>query len=203
MSSHPAKPTRSTIEQYLLLEASAQTRHEYRDGQIIAMAGGSPEHSLIIANIIRELGNRLKGSTCRVYDSNLRIRVPRTPLYTYPDATVICGEIQFDPHDAKRTTAANPRVIIEVLSASTEADDRGEKFRRYLSLESLQEYVLVSQVRPWVETFTRLPDGARRFATASGLDANVTLSTLQLHLPLSEIYANLQLPPDDEQPASS
>src|SRR5438105_5763209 len=133
------EPRRFTIDEYLRLEASAKQRHEYRNGQIIAMAGGSPEHSLIIANVIRELGNHLKGKPCRVYDSNLRVRIPRTPLYTYPDVSVICGETQVDPQDPGRTTATNPRLIVEVLSSSTEADDRGEKFRRYRSLESLDE----------------------------------------------------------------
>lgn len=199
MESPPLKPVRFTIDEYLRLEAAAKQRHEYRDGRIIAMAGGSPEHSLVIANIIREVGNRLKGKPCRVYDSNLRVRIPRTPLYTYPDVSVICGETHFDPQDANRTTATNPRLIVEVLSNSTEADDRGDKFRRYLSLESLEEYVLVSQVRPWVETFTRQDDGSWRFATASGLEAQVKLSSVQAEVPLSEIYAGIQFPPEEEQ----
>src|SRR5437588_41016 len=114
MESPPLKPAGFTINEYLRLEAEAKQRHEYRDGR-----------------------------PCRVYDSTLRVRIPRTPLYTYPDVSVICGETQFDPQDANRTTATNPRLIVEVLSNSTEADDRGEKFRRYLSLESLEEYVLV------------------------------------------------------------
>src|ERR1700689_2449949 len=98
------KPARFTIAEYLHLEAAAKQRHEYRAGRIIAMAGGSPDNSLIIANIIGELRNSLKGKPCRVYDSNLRVRVPRTPLYTYPDASVICGETQFDTQDVTRMT---------------------------------------------------------------------------------------------------
>jgi Uma2 family endonuclease len=199
MEPHSAPPDRFTIDQYVRLEAGAKQRHEYRDGRIIAKAGGSPEHSLIIANIIGELGNHLKGKPCRVYDSNLRVRVPRTPLYTYPDVSVVCGEIQFDPEDAGRTTATNPRLIVEVLSAATEADYRGEKFRRYLSLASLDEYVLVSQVRPLVETFTRQGDGSWRFATASGLEGRVTLISVEAQLPLSEIYTGVQFPPEDER----
>ncbi len=200
MESRSIKPGRFTIEEYLRLEVEAKQRHEYRDGRIIDMAGGSPEHSLIIANVIGEMRNQLKGKPCRVYDSNLRIRVPRTPLYTYPDVSVICGEMQFDPEDAGRTTATNPRLIVEVLSAATEADDRGEKFRRYLSLASLEEYVLVSQVRPRVETFTRQSDGSWRFATASGLEGRVPLTSVEAQLPLSEIYTGVQFPPEDERP---
>jgi Uma2 family endonuclease len=199
MQTHSLNPARFTIEDYLRLEASAKERHEYRNGRIIDMAGGSPEHSLIIANIIRELGNGLKGKPCRVYDSNLRVRIPRTPLYTYPDVSVICGETEYDPQDTGRTTATNPRVIVEVLSSSTEADDRGEKFRRYLSLDSLQEYVIVSQALPWVETFTRQGDGTWRFATASGPHGRVKLDTIEAEVPLSEIYAGITFPPDEEQ----
>jgi Uma2 family endonuclease len=199
MASQSPTPARFTVTEYLQLEAGAKVRHEFRDGEIVAMAGGSPEHSLIIANIIRELGNRLKGKPCRVYDSNLRVRIPRTPLYTYPDVSVICGETQVDPQDPGRTTATNPRLIVEVLSNSTEADDRGEKFRRYLSLESLEEYVLVSQVRARVETFTRQGDGSWRFATAAELESRAVFSSLQVELPLSEIYAGVQFPPEEPQ----
>jgi Uma2 family endonuclease len=131
-----------------------------------------------------------------VYDSNLRVRIPRTPLYTYPDVSVICGPVQFDPQDPNRTTATNPRLIIEVFSNSTEADDRGEKFRRYLSLESLQEYVLVSQVRPWVETFTRQGDGSWRFATAAGPEGTVKLDSLEVEVPISEVYVGVEFPPE-------
>lgn len=187
-----------TIEEYLLLEANAQERHEYRDGEIIPIQGGTPEHSLIIANILGELGNTLKGKPCRVYDANLRIRTPRPSLYTYPDACVICGDTQYDEKDQNRTTVTNPRVIIQVLSKTSESDDRGERFRRFRSLESLEEYVLVSQTRPWIESFLRQSDGSWRFATASGLDAQVELRSLQVKLPLSEIYAGIKFPPEEQ-----
>jgi Uma2 family endonuclease len=199
METDPLKPVRFTIADYLRLEATASERHEYRNGRIVAMAGGSPEHSLIIANIIRELGNGLKGKPCRVYESNLRVRIPRTPLYTYPDASVICGDTEFDPQDPQRRTATNPRVIVEVLSPTTEADDRGDKFRRYLTLESMQEYVLVSQSVPWINTFNRLGDGTWRFATFSGLDGRLRLSSVDVEIPLSEIYSGIEFPPAEDQ----
>lgn len=194
----PDKPARYTVEEYLRTETGAAQRHEYRDGQIIAMAGGTPEHSLLIANLIRELGNRLKGKPCRVYDSNLRIRIPQTPLCTYPDASVICGALEFDAQDSNRTTAINPTLIAEVLSVSTEADDRGEKFRRCLSLESLQEYVLVSQQRPWVETFFRQGDGSWRFSTVSGLEAAAHFASLQIQIPISDLYSGIEFQPEIE-----
>lgn len=194
------KPTaRFTVSEYLRLETSAKERHEYRDGRIVAMAGGSPNHSLIIANIIGELRNQLKGKPCRVYDSNLRVRIPRTPLYTYPDVSVICGETQFDPHDEGQTTATNPRVLVEVTSESSEADDRGDKFRRYLTLESLEEYVLVSQRQALVETFLRQRDGTWRFATFSGVEKSARLDSIEAIIALSEVYAGVQFPPEDEQ----
>jgi Uma2 family endonuclease len=199
METDPLKPVRFTIADYLRLEATANQRHEYRNGQIVAMAGGSPEHSLIIANIIGELRNGLKGKPCRVYESNLRVRIPRTPLYTYPDASVICGDTEFDPQDTDRRTATNPRLIVEVLSPTTEADDRGDKFRRYLTLESMQEYVLVSQSVPWINTFSRQDDDTWRFATFSGPDGRLRLSSVDVEIPLSEIYSGLQFPPEEDQ----
>ena len=194
--------TRSSIADYLRLEATATQRHEYRDGQVIAMAGGSPTHSLIIANVIRELGNKLEGKPCRVYDSNLRVRIPRTPLYTYPDASVICGQAIFDADDTSQTTATNPRLIVEVLSSSTAADDRGDKFQRYLSLESLQEYVLVSQDRARVETFTRLDDGTWRFAYMTDLAKQVKLSSVDVEASMSKIYAGVEFPSEVTPPVS-
>src|SRR4051812_49918181 len=104
---------RFSVEEYLRLEAGAAEKHEYRDGEIVAMAGGSPEHSLIIANLIREVGNRLLGGPCRVYESNLRVLLVRSRRYVYPDASVICGPVAFDPDDDHRQTATNPKVVIE------------------------------------------------------------------------------------------
>jgi Uma2 family endonuclease len=193
---------RFSVEEYLRLEAEAAERHEYRDGEIVAMAGGSPEHSLIIANLIREIGNQLKGGPCRVYDSNLRIRVPRSTLYTYPDLSVICGEPQFDPQDRRRTTILNPRVLVEVLSAGTEAYDRGDKFRRYLEIESLQEYVLLSQSSPFAESYLRRGDGSWLFTPAAGLDAAIKLRSLELELPLAEAYAGITFPPEPDVPTA-
>lgn len=186
---------RFTIEEYLRLEADALEKHEYCDGKILAMAGGSPEHSLVIANVIREIGNQLKGKSCRVYDSNLRIRIPRKTLYIYPDISVICGAIEFDPRDVNRGSILNPQVIVEVLSPSTEAYDRGEKFERYRSLDSMQEYVLVSQITPRIEIFLRHPDGAWLFNAFAGLQAAAAMRSLEISLPLVEVYAGVEFPP--------
>src|SRR5690606_10192069 len=138
----PTKTTRSTPQEYLRYEYDAQFRHEWRDGQVVAMAGGSPDHSLVIANFLGELHARLKGKPCRVYDSNLRVRDRRTTLYTYPDLTIICGEREFDPKDERRQTVLNPTVVVEVLSPSSEGDDMGEKFSHYRAIESVKESVV-------------------------------------------------------------
>jgi Uma2 family endonuclease len=190
----PAEKTRYTIADYLHRERSAADKHEYRDGEILLMAGGTANHSLIIMNFGGELRNRLKGNPCRVYDSNLRIRIPRTTLYTYPDLSVICGPRDPDPNDPTGETFTNPRLIVEVLSESSEGYDRGEKFHRYLMLDSLQEYVLVSQSAPRVESYFRDSGGTWIFTPVSGLTSIAGLRSLQIELPLAEIYAGIEFP---------
>jgi len=180
-----------TISDYLNRERDSLEKHEYRDGEILAMSGGSARHSLISANVIRELGNRLKGKPCRVYDSNLRIRIPRSVLYTYPDASVVCDAPQVDPDDPLKETVINPTVVVEILSPSTEAYDRGEKFGRYRQLDSLKQYVLVSQSMPRIELFLRHGDGAWLFTAFSGVEATADLASLRITLALSEVYAGV------------
>jgi Uma2 family endonuclease len=203
------RKTHYSIADYLAREQSSRDKHEYRDGEILLIGGGSADHSLVTANIVGELGARLKGKPCHVYDSNLRIRIPRTVLYTYPDAAVICGPRVLDPNDATGETVTNPRVIIEVLSPNTEAYDRGEKFARYRQIDSLEEYVLVSLAIPRIETFYRAPAPAPvtydaappertwLISTASALDAAVKLHALDLTFPLAEIYRGLDFPTPD------
>ncbi len=180
-----------SIGEYLSREKKALEKHEYRDGEIISMAGGTADHSLITANLIGELGNRLKGKPCRVYDSNLRVRIARTILYTYSDASVICGEREMDPNDPTGETSTNPRLIVEVLSPSTEAYDRGDKFSRYRQIESLQEYLLVSSAAARVEVFYRQVDGEWLFTAFSGMDATAILRSVETQLPLTEIYSGI------------
>jgi len=190
----PVTQPRYTVSEYLQREEDSLEKHEYRDGQIILMAGGTPDHSLIIANVIRELGNRLKGKPCHVYDGNLRIRIPRSVLYTYPEASVICGPREVDPNDTTGRSVMNPRLIVEVLSPSTEGYDRGEKFDLYRRLASLEEYVLVTQVTPRIESFFRQPDGTWLFAPYSGLQSIAKLRSLDIEFPLSEAYVGVAFP---------
>lgn len=195
--------TRATPEVYLRYEYDATERHEYRDGEVVAMAGGTANHALIIMNVGGELRSRLKGKPCRVYDSNLRVRSVRRSLYTYPDATVICGEPQFDPADKRGQTVINPKVIIEVVSASSEGDDRGEKFDRYRGIESLEEYVLVSQTTPKVETFLRQTGGAWLYHVTEGRDATATLRSVAVELPLTEVFAGVEFSADRDSAGTS
>jgi Uma2 family endonuclease len=192
----PAEKRRCTVTQYLQAERQSLEKHEYRDGEVLLMAGGSLHHSLVTANVIVGLGNRLKGKPCRVFESNLRIRVGRKVYYTYPDASVICGTPQIDPSDPDGETVTNPRLLVEVLSPSTAAYDRGEKFDRYREIDSLQEYVIVWQSAPRVETFFRQSDGTWLLSAATGVDSSARLRSLNIDLPLAEVYAGVEFPPE-------
>ena len=199
MSTAP-QHTRPTIDDYLARERTAIDKHEYRDGEILLMAGGTVNHSLIIANTIAALHSRLQGKPCNVFDSNLRVRIPPTILYTYPDVSVICGPRNFDPNDPAGETVTNPKLIVEVLSPTTEAYDRGEKFDRYRKLDSLEEYVLISTNSPRIETFWRQPASlaAERlwlFSAVSELPSTAKLRSLALELPLAEIYRGIEFTP--------
>jgi Uma2 family endonuclease len=195
----PAIKERVTIEEYLRREEAAVDRHEYHDGEILMMSGGTYGHSRINANLIRSAGNRLEGSPCFILESNMRLVIASRRRYLYPDATIACGQPQFDPHDPKKTTIINPRVVIEVLSPSTEAYDRGDKFNAYRELESLGEYVLVSQERPLIETFVRQADGTWVFAAREGVKAISRIATPGIELPLGEVYAGITFEADGEE----
>jgi len=189
---------RYTIEEYLRLENDSSQRHEYHDGEIVAMAGGSPEHSLIIANLIGEVRNRLKGGPCRIYDGNLRVRIPRSRYYVYPDATVICGAVDRDPDDRSGQSIINPRAVIEVLSPTTEHLDYGKKFRQYIECETLQEYVIVAQHEPRAESYFRQTDGTWVFTPVAELTGVLPIRSIQIELPLADVYAGVVFPPQAE-----
>ena len=186
----PQKKPHITVEEYLALERAAEYRSEYFSGKMFAMAGGTPEHSLISANLIRELGNALKGHRCAAYDKDLRIEISDTGLFTYPDASVICGPL--DRSSRGNDMATNPTVLLEVLSDSTEAYDRGSKFAHYRTIPSFREYVLISQKEPLVEVFFRLPDGTWQLRPVSGCDSVAQLQSLNVVLRLAEIYDRIE-----------
>jgi Uma2 family endonuclease len=175
-----------TPEEYLALERAAERKSEYRDGEIIGMTGATRRHSLITVNVGSELNRQLKGRPCEVHVADLRVLIAASRLYTYPDVIVVCGEPALA--DRYRDTLTNPTVLIEVLSPSTEAYDRGTKFEHYRTLDSLREYLLVSQSRPHVDHFMRQDGGPWLLLAASDLAATIVLPSIQCQLAMAEIY---------------
>jgi Uma2 family endonuclease len=192
MSAQPQP--RLTAEQYLDLDRAADYRSEYYDGRMYAMSGGSYPHGQLILNFGAELRSALKQTACSVTTSDIRLRVNPNGLYTYPDIMVVCGERMFA--EGRRDTLLNPRVIVEVLSPSTEAHDRGLKFREYRTIPSLQEYALVSQSEVRVELFQRRSDDQWLLSDFAGLEASVEFQSLNCRIALSEIYDRVTLEPE-------
>jgi len=179
---------RITFAEYIKAEEAAETKSEYFDGQVFAMSGGTAAHALLGARLITEIGAALKGGPCRVYSSDLRIRVVETGLATYPDLSVVCGPISFDPND--KNTVTNPAALFEVLSDSTEAYDRGKKFSNYRRIPSLKLYVLVSQNEPLVEVFRRGDDGRWSIEEVSA-EGTAKLEAIGCSLSVQELYAGV------------
>ncbi len=175
-----------TPQNYLAEEREAETKSEYYAGRVYAMSGASETHNLIVWNITGELRSRLKKRTCKGYPSDMRVKVSPTGLYTYPDVTVVCGKTEFD--DKHKDTLLNPTVIIEVLSESTEAYDRGKKFAHYRTLDSLSEYLLVAQDGVAIDQYVRQTDGRWLLTAYRGLGAVARISAIDCELPLAEVY---------------
>ena len=180
-----------SAEDYLALERTHPEKHQFINGEIFLMGGASPAHNLITTNIVGELRAILKQKPCRVYANDLRVKVDTSGLYTYPDIVVSCGEERFD--DQQKDTLLNPIVLFEVLSESTEAYDRGDKFAHYRQLESLQDYLLVSQTEPHIECYSRQDNKHWLLSEARGLETELTIPSLQCALALAEVYAKLAL----------
>src|SRR5437588_11212941 len=172
-------------EEYLTIERNAEFKSEYFDGVAYAMAGGSERHNLITGNLVTELNVQLRAAPCRVYPSDMKVRLPNSKRFFYPDVSVVCGEVQFA--DEAKDVILNPILIIEVLSESTEAFDRGKKFSSYQQIESLREYLLVAQDEFVVEHYLRQEDGWL-YTKASGSDADLALPALNCRMALSDIY---------------
>jgi len=181
----PAHRIHYTRGEYLALEASSNVKHEYLDGQIYAMAGGTPEHAALTATVIGLLFPQLRDGQCRVHDADLRVRVRETGLATYPDVTVVCGPRQRDPDDEQAVT--NPTLIVEVLSRSTEEYDRGDKFAHYKRIASLREYVLVSHRERSVEVWARTGDGEWSCSVSRDGEA-AKLTSIGARLDVRELY---------------
>ncbi len=180
---------RFTPEEYLLLEERAEFRSEFCDGEIYLMTGGSLAHNTIVLNLVGELRRALKGRNCHVFSSDVRLYVKRSRLFTYPDVLVVCGSPKLIAGRNDTLTAA--RVIIEVLSPSTESYDRGEKFRHYKGLPSLQEYILVPQDTRAVESHTRQGPEAWLWNAAPCQDALLPVPSLGISLSVDSVYEGL------------
>lgn len=177
-----------TFADYLAIERDSEIKHEFDAGEILAMAGGTARHSVLAANIVTSLRNT-RPPGCTVFQSDMRVRITATGRATYPDASMVCGAIEYDPEDAARTTITNPVLLVEVLSVTTEKGDRGNKWMHYQRIPSLQEYVLVSQ-EPRIEIYRRLPSGTWEYIEVS--EGTVQLASGPT-LDLSMLYADLPL----------
>jgi len=184
-------PRRFTPQDYLDLERQADYKSEYLDGEIIAMVGASKEHNLVTGNVFASLHSQLKKRPCEVYQVDMRVRVDPNGLYTYPDVIVVCGKAQFE--DDQLDTLINPTLIVEVLSKSTKNFDRGEKFRRYRTLHSLQEYILIAQDNYLLEQYVRQADNSWRLIEINQPDAKVHLPSIDCELLLADVYDKVEL----------
>jgi Uma2 family endonuclease len=184
-------------EEYLALERQADYKSEYVDGVVYAMSGVSERHNLITLNTAADLLLQLRGRPCRVYSNDMKVRLPDSRKFFYPDVIVVCGQPQFQ--DKRTDTLLNPNLIIEVLSESTEAFDRGGKFQAYQRLESLQEYILISQNKPMVEQFVRQSEAAWKYMSAIGLESSLSLPSIECTLNLSAVYDKVTETETDER----
>lgn len=183
---------RLTPEQYLAIERNAEYRSEFYDGEMFAMAGASFPHNRIKENLSVAIGTQLKGGPCQSLSSDMRVKVSRTGLYTYPDIVILCDEPELE--DTHLDTLLNPRVIIEVLSDSTANYCRTKKYRHYKQIGALQEYVLVAQDEPVIERRVRQADGSWAETDVEGLDQEFAFGTVPVRVRLSDVYAGVTFP---------
>jgi Uma2 family endonuclease len=175
---------------YLVLERKAETKNEYYKGEIFAMAGASRAHNLIATNMIRWLGNQLVERPCSVYSSDMKVKIAKIDKYTYPDMVITCEEEKFE--DKEEDVLLNPIVIIEILSDSTEAYDRGKKFSHYQYISSFMEYVLVSQDTYKVERFIRQQANKWLYEAFHTIDDVLIIESIDCKLPMKEIYRKVE-----------
>jgi Uma2 family endonuclease len=193
----PVVPERRlTAEEYLQIERAAEFKSEFYRGQMAAMSGASREHNLIAGNIARKLGNQLERGPCEVYQSDMRVKVSRTGLYTYPDVAVVCSEPRFE--DKEVDTLLNPTLLVEVLSKSTANRDNYYKLNHYRRIPALREVVIVDQFSMLVVLYSRQGDGSWAITDYAAPDERVPLESIGCSLPLTEIYAKVKLPEADE-----
>lgn len=181
-----AEKSYPTAEEYLAMEEQADYKSEFYDGEIFAMSGGSSNHSLICANLIRRVGESLDDKDCFLFESNMKLNISHANSFVYPDVMVVCGKIEF--FENRRDTIRNPVLIIEVLSPGTQAFDRGKKFEYYRMVPSVREYVIVSQEEAMTEVFYRQDAKTWLYSVARGLEEKILLRTINHEIALKDIY---------------
>ena len=190
MSSFPK--TSLTPREYLARERQSPTKNEYYNGEVFAFAGASEAHNLIVSNVLTLFNLQLRSRPCKVYPSDMRVKVSETGLYTYPDITVVCGEAEVE--DEHMDTLLNPILIVEVLSPSTEKDDRIVKFAHYRRLASLKEYLLIAQDSVRLEQYVRQVDDRWILTEYSDLQASAAMQSVECSLALRDVYAKVSFP---------
>ena len=185
------QPKRLSIGEYLALECQAETKHEYYQGEVFAMSGASTRHNILFSNLFGDLAFKLKGKSCRPYGSDMRIHIPENTLFTYPDISIFCGELQISEHN--EDSAIGPTVLVEILSPSTKNYDRGEKFKLYRDIPSLREYVLIDTESVRVEVFRLNASQHWELEEYKSLDKILSIQAIDFSLSLRDIYSGTKL----------
>ena len=183
---------RYTLEEYLALERESEVRYEFWNGEVFSMSGGTIAHERVMRNVNNLFQFRLGRSGCEVFGSNMQIKVPSALPYRYADGSVVCGKVEVERYNGN-DLLINPVLIYEVLSSSTEAYDRGDKFTCYKSIAGLREYLLVAQHRPHITHYAKKDDGVWSYAEINDLDASLQLRSVDLILKLSDVYQDVEL----------
>jgi Uma2 family endonuclease len=187
----PKYYTLMTPAEYLSWERKEETKHEYASGTIISMAGASPKHNLILSHIISATDSFLKGKPCNIYPSDLRIYVKSKESYFYPDASIICGELELS--DDVKDTVKNPSVIFEILSPSTEDYDMGKKFFYYMQIESLKEYVMIDSTKTFIRIGRKQANDAWKFEEYTQTNQSLWINTIEFSIPLQDLYEGISI----------
>jgi Uma2 family endonuclease len=184
-----------TEQEYMVFERDSMTKHEYYDGQIYAMAGASRIHNLIVGNTLAALHGQLRRTPCQIFPNDMRVKVQKTGLHTYPDLVILCGAPHFT--DDALDTLLNPLVLIEILSPSTERYDRGLKFQHYRTIATLQAYILIAQDQQQIEQYTKQANGQWVLQEATSSEASITIAAIQSTLVLADVYEKVDIFPDN------
>ena len=175
-----------TVQEYLESEINAVEKHEFFDGEVFAMAGASEKHNRVVVNLTIEIGKHLKGKSCTIYPSDMRVATPQSDAYMYPDLSIVCGEIELKENIFD--TLMNPSVIIEVMSPTTKVYDSGYKFFYYKQIPSLKEYIIIDPTQYFVAKFSRQIDNSWNIVETEGQNASIMINTIELEIPFDDIY---------------